>query len=177
MTSEKKKLNSSIPHERQLLIKELVAKGERNLKIAEILDSQDFLETHFPKDFRKEYLCSVIINRLYYGVYLIGKSKLFEKDNSIQEDGFLGHGTESAVRGIRNNDEAKKSKQLWVRLKGFYDNEHTKAAYKTCVFAAKLYKMRNLYDYNSDRETDKALENLKSCKEQTFSLIKKLKEL
>ena len=174
MTSEKKKLDSSISHERQLLIKELIAKGERNLKIAEILDSDDFLEM---SHLSKEHLCSVIINRLYYGVYLIGKSKLFEKDNTIQEESFLGHGTEKAIKEIRNNDEARQSEQLWVRLKGFYDNEHTKDAYKTCVFAARLYKMRNLYDYNSDREADKALENLKSCKEQTFSLIKRLKEL
>ncbi|MDE7196491.1 MAG: hypothetical protein K2N69_05700 [Helicobacter sp.] len=61
----------------------LKKKGERNLKLAEILDSQDFLEL---SQFPKEHLCSVIINRLYYGVYLIAKGMLVDKGICKSDD-------------------------------------------------------------------------------------------
>lgn len=61
----------------------LKEKGEWNLKLAEILDSREFLDLpQFQKEhfqIRREHLCSVIINRLYYGVYLIAKGKLVDK--------------------------------------------------------------------------------------------------
>ena len=63
----------------------LEKKGERNLKLAEILDSQEFLEL---SKFSKEHLCSVIINRLYYGVYLIGKGKLVESLGLVHSCGW-----------------------------------------------------------------------------------------
>ena len=146
-------------------------KGERNLKIAEILDSQEFLDL---SQFQKGHLCSVIINRLYYGVYLIGKSKLLEKDNTIQEKDSLGHGTEKAIKNIRNNDEAKQCPYLWVKLKGFYGG---KQIHRICLDAVKLHETRNFYDYRSDVEQDKALKDLEGCKKQVESLAKRLKEL
>lgn len=146
-------------------------KGERNLKIAKILDSQEFLEI---SKFPKEHLCSVIINRLYYGVYLIGKSKLLAKDGDTKEEDFLGHGTESAIKEIRNNDEAKQCSYLWVKLKGFYGG---KQIHRICLDAVKLRETRNFYDYCSDVEQDKALQDLEGCKKQAESLAKRLKEL
>lgn len=70
-------------------------KAKRNLEIGEILDSEDFLK------FSKEHLCSAIINRLYCGVYLLGKCKLLEKDKTIDENNYLRHGTENALKNIK----------------------------------------------------------------------------
>lgn len=73
----------------------LMDKGMRNLKIAEILDSGDFAQL---TQFNKAHLVSVIINRLYYGVYLIGKDKLSIKDNDMPDK--IGHGTENLLMGL-----------------------------------------------------------------------------
>lgn len=54
----------------------LINKGMRNLKIAEILDSGDFAQL---TQFDKAHLVSVIINRLYYGIYLIGKINYLQR--------------------------------------------------------------------------------------------------
>lgn len=147
----------------------LQKKGNRNLEIAKILDSQEFLDL---SKFPKEHLCSTIINRLYYGVYLIAKGKLLEKDNSIDESRSLGHGTKNAIEEIGNNNEAKQSKQLWIRLKGFYDKKQ--GIHKICLNAIKLHEMRNFYDYRCDVKQDEALKDLESCKKQADSLIKRL---
>lgn len=58
----------------------LEQKGDRNLEIARFIDSDDFEKL---SGFPKQHLCSTIINRLYYGIYLIGKQRLLQKDNSI----------------------------------------------------------------------------------------------
>lgn len=150
----------------------LVQKGKRNLELAKILDSDEF---HNLSGFQKEHLCSIIINRLYYGVYLLGKDKLLAKDNSIDEGDFLGHGTRNDIKYIRNNDEAKASKFLWVRLKGFYGGHN--GITNMCLTAAKLQEMRNCYDYQSDMEACKALKDLESCKKLASFLQEKLRRL
>ena len=155
-------------------------KGERNLEIAEVLDSQEFLKllnppTKADKEFCKKHLCSVIINRLYYGVYLLGKDKLLTKDGSITESHFLGHGTEKIIKDIRNNDEAKESKYLWVRLKGVYSDE--KGIYRMCVEAARLHEVRNCYDYCSDVEENEALKDLEASKKRAKFVAEKVRSL
>lgn len=146
-------------------------KGDRNLEIANIIDSGKF--EHLSR-LDKHHLCSTIINRLYYGVYLIGKHKLLQKDTSIDSGASLFHGTESALRGVANNQEAKTSKYLWVRLKGFYSD---KKVFQLCLLAVKLHELRNTYDYDCDRGQQEALNDLASCKSQARSLSKRLKEL
>ena len=141
-------------------------KGERNLKIAEILDSQDFLAL---SQFNKMHLCSVIINRLYYAVYLLGKDKLIAKNPSFKEDDFLGHGTERDVENIKHS--SRRQKKLWVELDNAYNSNEV---HRLCLLAAKLHEMRNFYDYRSDREQEKALKDLDSCKEQTRFLAEKI---
>lgn len=57
-------------------------KGEWNLKLVEILDSQEFLEmSHFPK----ENLCSLIINRLYLGCVFDCKGQVSGKRNYVNQ--------------------------------------------------------------------------------------------
>lgn len=148
----------------------LKEKAERNLKIGEILDSEDFLKL---SKFPKEHLCSVIINRLYYGVYLFGKYKLLAKDKTINENKFLGHGTEVALQNVRDSAErAKESKDLWIKLRGYYPD-----SYQVCLQAIRLCKTRNFYDYRDDVEKNNAIMDLKSCKNEAKYLMKKLKGL
>lgn len=145
----------------------LMNKGMRNLKIAEILDSGDFAQL---AQFDKAHLVSVIINRLYYGVYLIGKDKLFIKDNDMPDK--IGHGTENLLNGVINNiDKAKRQKYLWVRLYGFYGD------LQISNFAIKMHDIRNMYDYNADIDNTEALEDLNVCKHYADYLQLKLKEL
>lgn len=54
----------------------LEQKGDRNLEIARFIDSDDFEKL---SGFPKQHLCSTIINRLYYGVYLNWKAEAFTK--------------------------------------------------------------------------------------------------
>lgn len=150
----------------------LKEKAERNLKIGEILDSEDFLKL---SKFPKEHLCSVIINRLYYGVYLFGKYKLLAKDKTINENKSLGHGTKNASKNVEemyNVEKAKKSESLWIRLSGYYPDSR-----KISLGIAKLRNARNKYDYRNDVEKDSAIQDLKSCKKQAKYLMKKLKGL
>lgn len=146
-------------------------KGDRNLEIARFIDSDDFREL---SGFPKQHLCSTIINRLYYGIYLIGKQKLLEKDRSIDAKKNLSHGTEYSIKNINNNEEAKKSSFLWVRLKGFYSD---RKGLQLCLLAVKLHELRNIYDYDCDSEQETALKDLAGCKQQAQLLSKRLKEL
>ena len=168
MTSEEKKPDSSIPHEKQLLIKELIAKGERNLKIAEILESDDFLEMSC---FPKEHLCSVIINRLYYGVYLIGKSKLLEKDKAIKEGERIGHVGYYPNKN-KTNGKTEEKKSLWTELR-----KHYPKARSLCLKAKNLFDMRNEYDYNVDKKKEEVEIDLKNCKKRAKGLAEKLRRL
>ncbi|MDE5817562.1 MAG: hypothetical protein K2H55_08655 [Helicobacter sp.] len=158
----------------------LKEKGEWNLKLAEILDSREFLDLpQFQKEhsqIQREHLCSVIINRLYYGVYLIGKSKLLEKDNTIQEKDFLGHGTEKNIAEAKDdNDRAKKSKFLWVRLFGYY-SQASDDIFGICLEATKLHRIRNRHDYCASQQNT-ALRDLRTAQEQADFIVKALKEL
>ena len=142
-------------------------KGMRNLKIAEILDFGDLAQL---TQFDKAHLVSVIINRLYYGIYLIGKDKLSAKDNDMPDK--IGHGTESVLSGfIDDVERAKRQNYLWVRLYGFYGD------LQVSNFAIKMHDIRNIYDYNADMNNAKALEDLNVCKHYADYLQLKLKEL
>lgn len=148
----------------------LKEKAERNLKIGEILDSEDFLKL---SKFPKEHLCSVIINRLYYGVYLFGKYKLLAKDKTINENKSLGHGTENALKNVKHSlERAKESEDLWIKLRGYYPD-----SYQVCLQAIRLCKTRNLYDYCDDVEKNNAIMDLESCKREAKYLMKKLEGL
>ncbi|TLD91113.1 hypothetical protein LS74_010215 [Helicobacter magdeburgensis] len=149
----------------------LEQKGDRNLEIARFIDSDDFEKL---SGFPKQHLCSTIINRLYYGVYLIGKQRLLQKDNSINAKKSLSHGTEYSIKSIKNNKEARKSSFLWVRLKGFYSD---KKGLQLCLLAVKLHELRDIYDYNCDSKQETALKDLVGCKQQAQLLSKGLKEL
>ncbi len=72
----------------------LIKKGERNLEIAKILDTQEFLEM---SNLQKEHLCSTIINRLYYGIYLIWKREVIAKRSDFKRGGLFG------ARNIKSN--------------------------------------------------------------------------
>ena len=141
----------------------LIKKGERNLEIAKILDTQEFLKM---SNLQKEHLCSTIINRLYYGVYLIGKGKLLHKDSTLKEEDFLGHGT---LNQINNQNLNPNSKHLWIRLMQYYPRA-------ICVRGVKLREIREMYDYRSD-DMNKALQDLQSAKNIAQYLAKQLKEL
>ena len=141
----------------------LIKKGERNLEIAKILDTQEFLEM---SNLQKEHLCSTIINRLYYGVYLIGKGKLLQKDSTLKEEDFLGHGT---LNQINNQNLDPNSNCLWIRLMQYYPRA-------ICVRGVKLREIREMYDYRSD-DMNKALQDLQSAKNIAQYLAKQLKEL
>ena len=145
----------------------LIDKGKRNLDIAEILDSEDFLAL---SKFPKEHLCSVIINRLYYGVYLIGKGKLLEKDKTIKEKERIGHIGYYPNKNKGNDTEEKKF--LWTELRKHYPKAHS-----LCLKAQNLFDMRNEYDYNMDKKKEEVEIDLKNYKKRAKSLAEKLRRL
>ena len=129
----------------------LEEKGERNLKLAEILDSQEFLEL---SKFSKEHLCSVIINRLYYGVYLVAKGKLVDKGICKSADKIPHSGRDC----------------VWERL--IETNKH----YSNNIrLAYKLRDIRNHVDYEHDNEYN--ISNINKAKKIARKLYKTLKEL
>ncbi|HEF9209723.1 TPA: hypothetical protein SBV85_001314 [Campylobacter coli] len=145
---------------KEVCVMGLIKKGERNLEIAKILDTQEFLKM---SNLQKEHLCSTIINRLYYGVYLIGKGKLLQKDSTLKEEDFLGHGT---LNQINNQNLNPNSKHLWIRLMQYYPKA-------ICVRGVKLKEIREMYDYRSD-DMNKALQDLQSAKNIAQYLAKQL---
>ena len=129
----------------------LKKKGERNLKLAEILDSQEFLELF---QFPKEHLCSVIINRLYYGVYLIAKGMLVDK-GICKSDDRIPHSGKDCIWGklIEENKHCSNEIRVVYRLRG----------------------MRNHVDYEADNERN--INNINKAKEIAQKLRRTLKEL
>ena len=109
----------------------LKEKGEWNLKLAEILDSEEFLDLlQFHKEhsqIRREHLCSVIINRLYYGVYLIAKGKLVDKGICKPKDRVL-HSGEGCI---------------WEKLENA-------SCFNEIDLANQLRNLRNCADYQED---------------------------
>lgn len=129
----------------------LSKKGERNLEIARILDSQDFLDL---SQFPKKHLCSVIINRLYYGIYLIAKDKLVDK-GICQSGERISHSGKDCV---------------WEKLiqeNKYYSND-IRLVYR-------LRKIRNQIDYEHDNEQN--ISNMNKAKRIAQKLHKTLKEL
>ena len=169
-------LRLSTSNEKNETIAALMDKGKRNLDMAEILDSENFLAL---SEFPRKHLCSIIINRLYYGVYLIGKGKLLEKDNTIQEQDFLGHGAKNTIRNssIKHNKNSKKAtKLLWAKLYEHYSATNNNI-YRICMEAIKLHRIRNHYDYRIDMRQDIALHDLRVAQEQKDYIIEALEKL
>ena len=117
-------------------------KGERNLKLAEILDSQEFLDL---SQFRREHLCSVIINRLYYGVYLIAKGKLVDKGICKTGDRISHSGKNCIWNKIMNKNcasEIKLAHQLRnMRDKVDYEEDDTNEIARAKEIAMELYSI------------------------------------
>lgn len=133
----------------------LVEKGQRNLRIASIIETEDFLKL---SSLSMEYLCSIIINRLYYGVFLIGKSKLLEKDPSLNERDFLGHSTKCDRQS------------MWGQLLSYG------LSVSVCNNVKKLRDLRNEYDYQSDKDREIALKDLDIAKKMAKKIEERLKE-
>ena len=136
----------------------LKEKGEWNLKLAEILDSEEFLDLlRFHKEhsqIRREHLCSVIVNRLYYGIYLIAKGKLVDKGIYKSDDRIPHSGRGCIWKSlIRENEHYSNEIRVVYRLRG----------------------MRNHVDYEADNERN--INNINKAKEFAQKLHKTLKEL
>ena len=129
----------------------LKKKGEQNLKLAEILDSQEFLEL---SQFPKEHLCSVIINRLYYGVYLIAKGMLVDKGICKSDDRIPHSGKDC----------------IWGKL--IEENKHCS---NNIRLAYRLRDIRNHVDYGHDNKHN--ISNLNKAKKIAQKLHETLKEL
>ena len=126
------------------------------------MDTQEFLKM---SNLQKEHLCSTIINRLYYGVYLIGKGKLLQKDSTLKEEDFLGHGT---LNQINNQNLNPNSKHLLDKNNAILSKEQS-------VFErVKLREIREMYDYRSD-DMNKALQDLQSAKNNCSILSQTIK--
>ncbi|PAF49200.1 hypothetical protein BKH41_03720 [Helicobacter sp. 12S02232-10] len=128
-------------------------KAFRNLRIADILDRREFDEL---KDFSREHLCSVIVNRLYYGVFLLAKSILIEKGYIEMEDR-LTHST-------------NQHNGLWFKL-----NELFPKFRNDIIMISDLRGKRNQLDYQED--TSDCLRLLESSILQAKYLEESLKEL
>ena len=154
--------------EREETIRALIDKGKRNLEIAKILDSREFSDL---SKYPKEHLCSVIINRLYYGVYLIGKGKLLEKDKTIEEKERIGHIGYYPNKN-KGNDNNEETKFLWTELR-----KHNPQYRDIYLKAKNLFDMRNEYDYNRDKKREEIEMDLKGYKKKANRLAKKLGRL
>lgn len=127
----------------------LVEKGERNLKLARILETDKFCEL---SKFQKEHLCSVIINRLYYGVYLIAKGKLVEKGLCKPTDRIL----HSGANGI------------WNKLR----NEN---CFNEMSMAHQLRSMRDCADYEEDGTDTEEVERAKEIAQVLSETLRRIK--
>ena len=123
----------------------LKEKGEWNLKLAEILDSREFLDLPQVRKecFQREHLCSVIINRLYYGVYLIAKGKLVDKGIHKSDDRIPHSGKNCIWNKIMNKNcasEIKLAHQLRnMRDKVDYEEDDTNEIARAKEIAMELY--------------------------------------
>lgn len=128
----------------------LVEKGERNLKLARILETDEFCEL---SKFQKEHLCSVIINRLYYGVYLIAKGKLVEKELCKPTDRILHSGKDC----------------VWNKLREGNEN-----CFNDINLAHQLRNMRNQADYQEDNVSDNEIDTAKGIAQRLSQTLRRL---
>ena len=100
---------------------------------------------------------------------------MLEKDETINESDFLGHGTEDAsenVEEIRNPEKARKSKALWIRLSVYYP-----VSRRISLEIAKLRNTRNKYDYCNDAKRDEAMQDLESYRRRVEGIMQVLEGL
>lgn len=127
----------------------LEEKGNRNLELARVLDSSEFCKL---SKFPKEHLCSIIINRLYYGVYLIGKGKLVNKKVCNEKDNIPHSGRDSIWKKLSNKNNFNEMQQ-----------------------AKQLRNIRNKVDYESDKNIKNEIDIAKKIADEVYRALKELK--
>lgn len=133
-------------------------KGIRNYKIAEMIYEESNKKgcgffCSVVDD--KKYLYSTVVNRLYYGLYMLAKGELVKKDCSVTEHTKIGH---SGNNGI------------WKRLVMFYSEINN-----DLVLIDKIREARNLLDYQSDKNTTHDdFNNTKQISDKIFNILEKV---